>query len=252
MPAPPPEGTRRFGLWSVLVPITALGAGLLFATSASTAQGTDLRGGRFSQLTDLISSTSDGVARQEEQAAALRAEVTAVGQTAAATSTTVAAEKARGDSLAGVAGLEPVEGPGLVVSLDDAPRPKGGVPVASSNPDDLVVHQQDVQSVVNALWAGGAEAMTLMGERVISTSAVRCVGNTLLIQGRLVGPPFVVRAIGPTAQMQAALAVEPGVALFQRYVDDFGLGYQVTGQRSLRFDAYDGPLDLPHVARTSS
>jgi uncharacterized protein YlxW (UPF0749 family) len=237
-------------VWALLVPVTALGAGLLFAASASTAQGTDLRGGRFSQLTDLITSTSDSVSRQEKQAAALRRQVTAAGQSAAATDSTVAREKARGDSLAGAAGLEPVHGAGLTVSLDDAPRPKPGEPPASSNPDDLVVHQQDVQSVVNALWAGGAEAMTLMGERVVSTSAVRCVGNTLLIQGRLVGPPFVVRAIGDPAALRAALAAEPGVALFQRYVDDYGLRYRVSSARALRFPAYDGALDLPHVERT--
>jgi uncharacterized protein YlxW (UPF0749 family) len=58
----------------------------------------------------------------------------------------------------------------VTVSLDDAPR-REGRPLVSDNPDDLVVHQQDVQAVVNALWAGGAEAMTLMGERIISTSA---------------------------------------------------------------------------------
>ena len=246
-----PHRSRR-GVWALLVPVTALGAGLLFATSASTAQGTDLRGGRFSQLTDLISATESTVAKQEKQAAVLRHQVGSVRQSAAASSTTVAAEQARGDAVAGAAGLSAVRGPGITVSLDDAPRPKEGELPASSNPDDLVVHQQDVQSVVNALWAGGAEAMTLMGERVVSTSAVRCVGNTLLISGRLVGPPFVVRAVGPPGDLREALDVEPGVALFQRYVHDFGLGYRVTSQTSLSLPAYDGPLDLPHVGRAGS
>ncbi|MCU1587176.1 MAG: hypothetical protein JWN31_669, partial [Frankiales bacterium] len=153
---------------------------------------------------------------------------------------------------AGAAGLEAVTGPGVTVSLDDAPRPAEGQPPASDNPDDLVVHQQDVQSVVNALWAGGAEAMTLMGERLVSTSAVRCVGNTLLIQGRLVGPPFVVTAIGPSSSMRTALDSEPGVALFRRYVDDYGLRYTVTTRTALHLPAYDGPLELPHVARAAS
>ncbi|MGB8650187.1 MAG: DUF881 domain-containing protein [Mycobacteriales bacterium] len=243
-----PRSRSHPAVWRVLVPVTALGAGLLFATSASTAQGTDLRGGRFSQLTDLISSTSDRVAQQEKQAAELRREVAAAGQTAAAASSTVAAARARGDAIAGAAGLEAVTGPGLRVSLDDAPRPKEGQAPASSNPDDLVVHQQDVQSVVNALWAGGAEAMTLMGERLVSTSAVRCVGNTLLIQGRLVGPPFVIEAIGDAGRMRAALDVEPGVALFQRYVDAYGVRFRVANRAVLKLPAYDGPLDLPHVA----
>lgn len=245
----PQQGSGRRA-WQILVPVTALGAGLMFATSASTAQGTDLRAGRFSQLTDLITSTQSQVADQEKQAAALRREVAAAGQGAGLTSSTVAVEKRRGDSLAGAAGLEAVTGRGVTVSLDDAPRPKSGEPLASDNPDDLVVHQQDVQSVVNALWAGGAEAMTLMGERMVSTSAVRCVGNTLLIQGRLVGPPFVISAIGPAEAMRSALDVEPGVALFQRYVDDFGLTYSVTTRSTLHLPAYDGPLELPHVARS--
>jgi uncharacterized protein YlxW (UPF0749 family) len=232
--------------------VTALGAGLMFATSASTARGTDLRGGRFSQLTDLIAASQARVAQQEKDAAALRKEVTRNGRSAADRSSTVAAEQARGDALAGAAGLQAVTGPGITVSLNDAPRPKDGQRAASTNPDDLVVHQQDVQSVVNALWAGGAEAMTLMGERVVSTSAVRCVGNTLLIQGRLVGPPFIVRAIGLPRAMRGALAIEPGVALFQRYVDDYGLRYRVTSDTSLKMPAYDGPLDLPHIPRSSS
>jgi uncharacterized protein YlxW (UPF0749 family) len=240
-------GEGRRSVWRVLVPVTALVAGLLFATSAHTAQGTDLRAGRFAQLTDLITAAQDDVASQERKAAALRAEVAAATRGAAAGSSTVAAENARGDAIAPAAGLQAVTGPGLVVTLDDAPRRPAGQAPASDNPDDLVVHQQDVQSVLNALWAGGAEAVTLMGERVISTSAVRCVGNTLLIQGRLVGPPFVVRAIGDAGRMRSALDAEPGVELFRQYVDAFGLTFDVRGQHGLRMPAYEGTLDLPHV-----
>jgi uncharacterized protein YlxW (UPF0749 family) len=242
------RGPVRFRAWRVLVPVTALLAGLLFAASASTAQGTDLRAGRFSDLTGLIDNSSKSVRKQEQRAAALRRELEAATQGAADGSATVAAEKARGDALLGIAGLRAVRGPGLSVSLDDAPTRKDGQPPASDNPDDLVVHQQDVQSVINALWAGGAEAMTLMGERIVSTSAVRCVGNTLLVQGRLIGPPFVIKAIGDRSGMRAALQVEPGVALFQRYVDDYGLRFDVVSASTLHLPAYDGPLDLPHTA----
>lgn len=247
-----PQRGSAARVWRLLVPVTALGAGLMFATSATTAQGTDLRAGRFSQVTDLITSTSGTVSALEKQAAALRREVAASTLAAAASSTTVGAENARGDSLASAAGLSAVRGPGVTVSLNDAPRPKSGQAPASDNPDDLVVHQQDVQSVVNALWAGGAEAMTLMGERVVSTSAVRCVGNTLLISGRLVGPPFVITAIGPVSRMRTALDIEPGVALFQRYVDDFGLRYGVATRKELRLPAYGGSLELSHVAGPGS
>jgi uncharacterized protein YlxW (UPF0749 family) len=64
-----------------------------------------------------------------------------------------------------------------------------------------------------------------------------------------VGPPFVISAIGPRDAMRDALDGEPGVALFLEYVEDFGLGYAVTGSSVLRLPAYDGPLELPHVRR---
>ena len=114
----------------------------------------------------------------------------------------------------------------MTVTLTDAPRDSDGNYPDGANPDDLVVHQQDVQSVVNALWAGGAEAMTIMDQRVIATSAVRCIGNTLLLMGRAYSPPFVVTAIGPAGPMIAAMEAEPGVSLFRQYVDRFNLGFE--------------------------
>jgi len=246
-PDQPASAAGRSGpLWRALVPVTALAAGLLFATSAATAAGTDLRSGRRTQLADLIAAEQHTVDVQENRAARLRAQVARVQLTAAAGSSRVAAERARGDALVLPAGLVAVTGPGLTVRLDDAPR-RDGQPPASDNPDDLVVHQQDVQAVVNALWAGGAEAMTLMGQRVISTSAVRCVGNTVVLHGRVYSPPFVVSAVGDPERMRLALDQEPGVEFFRTFVDRYGLGYAVTASTRLSLPAYDGPLELPHV-----
>jgi uncharacterized protein YlxW (UPF0749 family) len=147
-------------------------------------------------------------------------------------------------------GLRPVTGPGLTVSLDDAPQ-RPGRPALSDDPDDLVVHQQDVQAVVNALWAGGAEAMTLMGKRLISTSAVRCVGNTVILQGRVYSPPFVVTAVGDPVLLQQALDQNDGVAFFKTYVERYGLGYDVTASPSVTLPAYTGSIELPNVDRTA-
>ena len=231
--------------WTLLVPLTALGAGLLFATSASTAQGTDLRADRRLQLTELIARERQAVQRQERAAVALREQVTATaGRVAAADSRVERAAAPPGLELA--AGLVAVTGPAVTVSLDDAPRRKGR-PV-DAEVDDLVVHQQDVQAVVDAMWAGGAEAMTLMGQRVVSTSAVRCVGNTVVLHGRVYSPPFVVTAVGDPDSLRAALDREPGVELFRDYVDRFGLGYEVSTAREAVLPAYDGPLELPNVA----
>ena len=236
---------RPRSAWTVLVPLTALAAGLLFATSASTAQGTDLRADRRLQLTELIARERADVEQREQDALELRAEVRGLSQQAAEGDTRVAAAAAKAE-LELAAGLVPVEGPAVSVSLNDAPR-REGRPELSQDPDDLVVHQQDVQAVVNALWAGGAEAMTLMGQRIVSTSAVRCVGNTVILHGRVYGPPFVVTAVGDPDALRDALDSDPGVLVFRTYVDRFGLGYQVRSSRSVRLPAYDGPLELPNV-----
>ena len=231
--------------WALLVPLTALGAGLLFATSASTAQGTDLRADRRLQLTELIARERADVEQRERDAAELRAEVEAMARREADDDGRIAAAAAPGE-LELAAGLVPVQGPAVTVSLNDAPR-REGRPALSDDPDDLVVHQQDVQAVVNALWAGGAEAMTLMGQRIVSTSAVRCVGNTVILHGRVYGPPFVVTAVGDQDAMRDALESDPGVLVFRSYVDRFGLGYEVRSPRSVTLPAYDGPLELPNV-----
>ena len=231
--------------WGVLVPLTTLAAGLLFATSAATAQGTDLRADRRLQLTELIARERADVAERERAAARLR-EVVQSASAAAAAGDDRVADAGAPPELEMAAGLVPVRGPAVTVTLDDAPRREGRPPL-SEDPDDLVIHQQDLQAVVNALWAGGAEAMTLMGQRIVSTSAVRCVGNTVILHGRVYGPPFVVTAVGDPGSLRAALAADPGVAYFKTFVERFGLGYDVRTQRSVTLPAYDGPLELPHV-----
>ncbi len=235
--------------WALLVPLTALGAGLLFATSASTAQGTDLRADRRLQLTELIARERAAVERRATAAVELRERVDAASAEVAERDSRVPAAAAPRE-LEVAAGLTAVRGPAVTVSVDDAPRQPGRPPL-SEDPDDLVVHQQDVQAVVNALWAGGAEAMTLMGQRVVSTSAVRCVGNTVVLHGRVYSPPFVVTAVGDPDELTAALQRDPGVQYFQTFVERFGLGYAVERKTSVELPPYDGPLELPHVTEPS-
>ncbi len=108
-------------------------------------------------------------------------------------------------------GLVAAEGPGLVVTLDDSTDEES----PSGNLNDLVIHSQDVQAVANGLWAAGAEALAVNGQRVVPTSAVLCVGNTLLINGTVHSPPFRFTALG--ANLQGRLHRRPaGEALRRR------------------------------------
>ncbi len=235
--------TRRGG-WPWLVPVAALLAGILFATSAETSAGTDLRSGRRLDLTDLITVQERAVAAEDARLSRLQAQVADLAQQVGTGDAEVAAAQAGAAALAPDVGLTALQGPGLQVSLDDAPTTADGTLPVGARADDVVVHQSDVQAVVNAMWAGGAEAMTLMGERIIATSAVRCVGNTLLLHGRTYSPPFVVTAIGDPQRMRSELDASRYVGLFREAADAFGLGYDVSDLDEVTVPAYDGPLGV--------
>jgi uncharacterized protein YlxW (UPF0749 family) len=235
---------RRRG-WSLLVPIVAFFAGLLVTTTANTAAGTELRNDRRPELNNLIEKRQQDVSDAEARADRLRRDVDELTGGVGNTDVGVAQQRAEAAEQAAAAGLTALRGPGVTVRMDDAPRRPDGTRPANATADDLVVHQQDVQAVVNALWAGGAEAMTIVGVRIIATSAVRCVGNTLLLDGRVHSPPFVITAIGDPGRLQRALDESAGVRLFRTAVADFGLGYEARVEGDVTVPAYHGSLALP-------
>jgi uncharacterized protein YlxW (UPF0749 family) len=238
---------RRLSAWGALVPVVALAAGLLFATSGRTAQGTDLRAGEIADLSQLIEQRQHDQALQREQLSELEGQVHRLTEQAATRDGAVAAAQAEGQAGAMSAGLVALQGPGVVITLDDAPsRPDGSLPT-DARPDDLVIHQSDVQAVVNALWAAAADGVAVMDQRLIATSAVRCVGNTLLLQGRTYSPPFVITAIVDADAARAQLAVSPQVAVFEQAVEAFGLTFEVIEQGEVTVPAYDGPLAMEYA-----
>ena len=234
---------RRLTGWAAIVPLVAAGAGLMFATSAQTSQGTDLRSSGRSDLVDVVRAQDRAVRQRAESVKQLQDQVDSLTAQAAPGSAEVARMGAQAAELAPAVGTQAVTGPALSVSLDDAKRTAASLPEGYTA-DDIVVHQQDVQSAVNALWAGGAEAMMLQDQRVISTSAVRCVGNTLILQGRVYSPPYVIQAIGDLSAMREALDKSDQVTIYRQYADLLGLGYKVTSKGQASFTAYAGSLSL--------
>jgi uncharacterized protein YlxW (UPF0749 family) len=237
--------TRRPSAWSMLVPVVSLGAGVMFATSASTARGTDLRASN-GDLPALIRDQTRKNAVAAKDLRALRAEVDRLSAQQAPGDLRVTQLTRKADSLMLAAGTEAVAGPTVTVTLDDAKNVPATLP-EGLHVDDYVVHQQDVQAVVDALWQGGAEAMMLMDQRLISTSAVRCVGNTLILQGRVYSPPYVIKAMGDPEALRRSLAASPQVQIYRQYVDAVGLGYDVESSKEQTFPAYAGSIKFDHI-----
>ncbi len=243
--AQPGTGTRT---WRLLVPVVCLVAGVGFAASARDSHGTELRAPGIASLGDTVRSAERTVRGLDAQVAALQAQVQSAADLAGTTDTRVSAAQRRVAPLETAGGLTAVHGSGMLVVLDDADS--SGSDAASNSTVDsnqLVVHQSDLQSVVNALWAGGAEAVSIAGQRVIPTSAVRCVGNTLLLNGDVYSPPFRVAAIGPSATMQRQLDASPGVQTFREAASYYGLGYTVESKNRVDVPAYTGPLTLSYA-----
>jgi uncharacterized protein YlxW (UPF0749 family) len=235
---------RMPDLWKVLVPVIALSAGLLLATTAHTARGTNLRSAGHTNIADLIRTAEGKVVNYSTRVNQLQRDVGAATDQLAQSDAGVAQIKNKSQPLVSPAGLLAMTGPGLSVTLDDAHKTPTDPKV---NLNRLVVHQSDMQAVVNALWNGGAEAIKVMDQRLIFTSAVRCVGPTLLLNGRVFSPPYAVFAIGPADQMRAALDASPSLAQYREDAKFYGLGYKVENQSKLDVPAYDAPIGLSYA-----
>ena len=230
-----PRSPWRFG-----VPVVCVLAGLLLAATHGVSGGGEIRGSDSPRLVDLVSDTQASVDRLAAERDSLSARIAATHGGRAGPA--LAAMQNRTAELGAAAGLDPVRGPGLVVILTDAQRDSNGRFPRDASPDDLVVHQQDVEAVLNALWSAGAEAVQLQDQRIIATSAPRCVGNTLLLNGRTYSPPYVINAIGDAAAMQTALTDAPLIRLYKQYVIRFGLGYSEEPRPEVEVVGYTAPV----------
>lgn len=211
-------------------------AGFLIVSSSLAARGTDLRASRNTDLIDLVTVQAADNQDKARQLAGLRSDVEELGQQSG---TDPALDK-QVHSAAQLAGLTAVKGPGVAVELTDAPAE---VNPAGVDPDLLVVHQQDIQAVVNALWQGGAEAMTIQGVRVISTTGVKCVGNTVVLHGVPYAPPYRIVAIGNTDRLVRALADSSSVQIYQQYVQTYRLGYTQEVLAEVTLPAFEGAIE---------
>lgn len=239
-----PDGAwRRPDVWRALVPVTALLAGLLAVTSAHTARGTDLRS-TGSNVADLIRATEVRGNSLDNQVRQLQSQVAQATNDLASSDGTIAQINNHAQPLRDPGGLTALVGPGLTVQLDDSHET---ITDPNVDPNWLVVHQSDMQAAVNALWAGGAEAIQVQDQRLIQTSAIRCVGNTLLLNGHVYSPPFRIQAIGNEQGMRAALNASVNLGQYRKDAQSYGLGYSVNNESRISVSAYDAPIALQYA-----
>ncbi|ORA36254.1 DUF881 domain-containing protein [Mycobacterium aquaticum] len=233
--------------WRFGVPVVCLLAGLLLAATHGVSGGGEIRRSDAPRLVDLVREAQQSVERLTAQRDALAGQVDSHHGGTPGSHAALAAITERADALAAQADVTPMRGPGLVVTLNDAQRDAQGRFPRDASPDDLVVHQQDIQAVLNALWSAGAEGIQMQDQRIMPGSAPRCVGNTLLLNGRTYSPPYVITAIGDAGAMQAALAAAPLVTLYKQYVVRFGLGYTEEPRAQVDLVGHTGPVRMRYA-----
>jgi uncharacterized protein YlxW (UPF0749 family) len=159
-------------------------------------------------------------------------------QTASAGSQTTLAGLNRQLASARLAGgLTKVSGPGVVIEIADSKRP---VP-AGDNPANYIVLVDDLHDIVTALWASGAEAVTINGERLVSTSSVYGVGSSILVNTAFLSPTFRIEAIGPDGLLDRFLASPAYVSSRVAHrIDAFGLEFATQQAGTLTLPAFVG------------
>jgi uncharacterized protein YlxW (UPF0749 family) len=218
---------------------------VLFVVSMQSSEGTDLRPGRYDDLAGLTGAEADRYEALQARLAELTDEVE--GLTAEIDDDTVQRLQARVEELRDPAGLTPHTGPGITVTLSDAPEE-----VLDTSTRDLkllVVHQQDIQAVVNAMWRGGAEAVTIQGQRVVSTTGIKCEGNSVTLHGVPYPQPYVIAAVGDVGALTMSINDDEYLKIYREQSDipDIAIGWDLEPADEIEAPAYDGLLDLSYA-----
>jgi uncharacterized protein YlxW (UPF0749 family) len=250
---PAPPARRRRGV--LLVTLTMVAAGLLVAVTydqaAATAQG---RQPIRAALIEDIQRSSDAGDELTAELEALRVQVSRARDDLLASSTV--GQRALGalsDAELGAAAV-PVSGPGLLVTLANAAPDADDDPVGGTAEEDPrgKVRDGDLQLVVNALWAAGAEAVSINDQRLGATSAIRFAGEAVLVDFRPVTNPYEVRAIGDPDTLSARFLASPEVGALAVISESFGLRFEFAQEDELTLPAastlelrYAGPVADP-------
>jgi len=226
-----------------IVPYVLIGIAMFFLTMMLTAQmktvntTTEIvQGKRESQLIDDLASLQRKYNDLKEKHDASTKVVEEYQSNSATNSELISSMQETLKQLSIVSGSENLKGEGIVIVLTD-----GNTALEPDLRQDSLVHDSDVLTVANELKAAGAEAISVNGQRIISTSAIRCVGPVIQVNYQKVAAPFTIKAIGNAQYLESALNIKNGVADLLR---EIGIGVKITREKDVKIPKYDGALNF--------
>jgi len=139
-----------------------------------------------------------------------------------------------------LAGLVDVKGPGLTVEMTDSQKPS----TSGQDPNVFLIHDDDVLGVVNELFAAGAEAVSVNGQRMVAKSEIRCAGPVFIVNGVRLAPPLKIQAIGDPETLDNALKMRGGVIDRLKL---WGIEIKTKREGEIVIPAYTGSLDFRYA-----
>ena len=137
-----------------------------------------------------------------------------------------------------------VKGAGLEITLAD----NNAVGTGLIDPSMVLVHYDDLLQVVNALNNAGAEAISINGQRVITTTAITCEGNVIKVNGEKISSPFVVKAIGSQGLLLGSMTMAGG---YLNNMEEWGVIVNVKTVDDLIIEKYNGIISYKYVKQRS-
>jgi uncharacterized protein YlxW (UPF0749 family) len=235
-PDVPPRALRR-----AAAAAAAVLAGLILVTASSETRRSAPSVARArADLVGQVQQRTSEVTALQGQILALSAKVAQLRQAGLAGSSSGRSLVAQLADLQIAAGAVPVTGPAVRVTLTDAKLPAGPTDPTQQDQGGQVL-DSDLQHVVNALWASGAEAVAVNGQRVTALTSIRAAGDAIVVDFRPVDPPYVVTAVGDPDTLEQSFVSSSAAAALRTYSQAYGLGFVVKGLSGATLPAAAAP-----------
>lgn len=145
------------------------------------------------------------------------------------------------DLVSMLSGATAVHGPGVKLVVDDAKEASSG---GGDNPRETAdfsdtgrVRDRDMQRVVNGLWAAGAEAVSINGQRLTALSAIRAAGDAILVDNKPLVPPYTVLAVGDGQRLSTRFQNAADGLYLHALEDNYGIRATIAVESDLRLPA---------------
>lgn len=235
------ENMKQYNIASVImISLVLFIFSFIIAAQLNTVGNTDIisTGMREAELLAELQKANDKYETLKKQYDESQAIVEEYKSSASTNDTLIASMKTSLEHAKLLAGLTNVKGEGVVVIVKDSTDTNISIEAG-------LVHDTDIMSIVNELKAAGAEAISVNGQRILSTTAIRCVGPTIQINGTKVASPFHIKAIGNAKYLESALNIKGGVA---DSLKSYGIQVEISTDEGIIIDKYDETLVLKYAS----